>query len=428
LFRQSPKKIIGISITVIVIITLALMNIKSKSKVLQKEAEKSTLFAVYIDGVKTNQLPSKEEGYVFDEEKSFCNNDVNINWSYSLWSANIDFTDYKLQNKERTYCNLYFKKEEYKFEYTGSEQEFIVPKDGYYQIELWGASGGGATNVSSQGGYVSGVIHLSASNLFYIYVGEEGKTGNYGTGITTIGSGAKSTFNGGGAGGNPGGSLEHPATNYVGGSSGGGATDIRLKNGNWNDFESLKTRIMVAGAGGGYGRKSTSSEIPGGNNLGLIGSDGMTVSEHPLNGGKGATQTTGYAFGYGQIGNNNGGGNFCHGHSGGGGGYYGGFGGIQTGGNCYIIGGGGGSSFISGHNGCDAIKEESTINNIIHTGQPKHYSGYIFENTKMIDGTGYAWTDRKQNQEAMPNPKGGYYELGIGHTGSGYARVTYLGR
>ncbi|MFR6022531.1 MAG: glycine rich domain-containing protein [Clostridia bacterium] len=30
---------------------------------------------------------------------------------------------------------------------------------------------------------------------------------------------------------------------------GGGATDIRLVSGEWNDFESLKSRIMVAGGG-----------------------------------------------------------------------------------------------------------------------------------------------------------------------------------
>ncbi len=50
---------------------------------------------------------------------------------------------------------------------------------------------------------------------------------------------------------------------------------------------------------------------------------------------------------------------------------------------------GGGSSFISGHEGCDAIKEESTENNIIHTGQSIHYSGLYFTNTLMIDDEGY---------------------------------------
>jgi len=424
LFRQSPKKIIGISITILFVITLMILD-QEKEKI-NFENEKETLFAIYINGEIVNQLPSKEEGYVFDEEKSFCNNNVKINWSYKLWTANIDFTDYKIQNKKRTYCSLYFRKEEYLFNYTGSEQELIVAKDGYYQIELWGASGGGATTNSSQGGYVSGIIHLVSNNLIYVYVGKSGEVGKKGVG-NTVGSGGQATFNGGGAGGTAGGGAQWSVTRYMGGYSGGGATDIRLKNGNWNEFESLKSRIMVAGAGGGNG-DVLDTVIPGGNNLGLNGANGKTSSSYLNNGGIGATQTTGYAFGYGQIGNNTGYAEACHGHSGGGGGYYGGFGGIHTGSTCYIIGGGGGSSFISGHTGCNAIKEESTAKNIIHTGQSNHYSGYVFENTKMIDGAGYAWTDRKQNQEAMPNPIGGYYELGIGHIGNGYARVTYLGR
>lgn len=49
-----------------------------------------------------------------------------------------------------------------------------------------------------------------------------------------------------------------------------------------------------------------------------------------------------------------------------GGGYYGG------GGTSWHSQGGGGSSFISGHNGCNAITEEG-----IHTGQSVHYSRKI---------------------------------------------------
>ena len=59
----------------------------------------------------------------------------------------------------------------------------------------------------------------------------------------------------------------------------------------------------------------------------------------------------------------------------GGGGYYGG---------TSINGAGvssGGSSFISGYDGCDAV-----LNNpeqIIHTGKPFHYSGYVFSNPEI---------------------------------------------
>ncbi len=56
-----------------------------------------------------------------------------------------------------------------------------------------------------------------------------------------------------------------------------------------------------------------------------------------------------------------------------------------------------------------------------------HYSGYIFDNTIMIDGEGYNWTNEKGSQVAMPSPSGGTYALGIGHSGHGYAKITYMG-
>ena len=49
------------------------------------------------------------------------------------------------------------------------------------------------------------------------------------------------SFNGGGYGGY--------GSPY--GYSGGGASDIRLIDGDWDNLESLKSRVMVAGGGGG---------------------------------------------------------------------------------------------------------------------------------------------------------------------------------
>ena len=119
----------------------------------------------------------------------------------------------------------------------------------------------------------------------------------------------------------------------------------------------------------------------------------------------GATQTTGNAFGVAQIG--------------GGGGYYGG----RTGGaNNHVSGGSGGSSFISGHTGCNAINTSGA-----HTGQPNHYSGLRFTGTVMIDGIGRGWTNVVGAVTPMPNPNGGNYANGTGHTSSGVAIFTYLG-
>lgn len=116
------------------------------------------------------------------------------------------------------------------FDYTGNVQKFEAPYDGIYQIELWGASGGVPDDISyGQGAYTKGSIHLKKGDTFYVYVGEKGKNNR------TV------SFNGGGYGG----------YGKEIGWSGGGATDIRLMNGNWNNLEGLKSRVMVAGGGGG---------------------------------------------------------------------------------------------------------------------------------------------------------------------------------
>ena len=83
-----------------------------------------------------------------------------------------------------------------------------------------------------------------------------------------------------------------------------------------------------------------------------------------------------------------------------------------------------GSSFISGHNGCDAIKEESTENNIIHTGQSIHYLGIYFTNTLMIYGEGYRWTDKEEEQIGMPSHSDN--SIIMGNSGNGYARITIV--
>lgn len=117
-------------------------------------------------------------------------------------------------------------------------QKYIVPENGYYKIECWGASGGNAGSaIGGKGAYTSGIIYLSKNEEIWAYVGEQGKNG------VVSGSAMDGTFNGGGPCG---------GTNAYGTlSTGGGATDIRLIDGEWNNFNSLKSRIMVAAGGGG---------------------------------------------------------------------------------------------------------------------------------------------------------------------------------
>lgn len=328
------------------------------------------------------------------------------------------------------------------YDYTGAVQEFIAPYNGKYKIEAWGASGGIPDNSiysQCQGGYVKGEITLEKNQRLYIYVGEQGNTKQ------------KEIFNGGGIGGT---GDRNP------GASGGGATDIRLEKGSWSDFNSLKSRIMVAGAGGGGSRYTYTSYDNNHNGYyeygscsiagGLVGYTGNSY-DYSANGttttsvdydkapGKGGTQTSGgeggnatYSFyvgptesgkfGKGGKSNNN---SSTEGSGGGGSGYYGGGSGNGTNGGGAGNGGGGGSSFISGHNGCNAITQASTENNIVHSGTSTHYSGLTFSETVMIDGLGYSWTNVKGNKVGQIQPDGNV-SYSYGHVGNGYARITYI--
>ncbi len=286
----------------------------------------------------------------------------------------------------------------YGFSYTGDYQTFSVPEDGTYKIELWGASGGSSLmsgvvgSSHGKGAYTSGEIILKKDDKLYLYVGGAGENG-------ILKADAKGGYNGGGIG-------TWDMNDDESGGGGGGATDIRLTASDWNDFNSLKSRIMVA-AGGGGGSWSYAT----------VGSGGGISADKPFESTVPGTQTSGYAFGYGQNGEGKDTGS--NGIGGGGGGYYGG-------GTCNIIGesaGAGGSSFISGHKGCNAISSSSTLENIEHLNSPNHYSNYIFNNTVMIDGNGYNWTDVKGELTQMPNYNGGTM---VGNTGHGYARITKI--
>jgi len=232
---------------------------------------------------------------------------------------------------------------------------------GIYKFEAWGAQGGSYGKAGGKGGYTSGIINISIDTPIYIYVGR------CGDGLTT------KTFNGGGS-----------SANQYNARSGGGATDFRLIDGDWDNDESLKSRIMVAAGGGGSDYFEGGSN--GGAGGGLIGIDGgyrMTYS-FPYTVSKGGTQTSGGIGANGESAGGSGtfgvGGSSTNNHGGGGGGgYYGGGSGSYN--NSVVGSGAGGSSFISGYLGCDAIDDSG-----IHTGDCMHYSGNVFIYTEMIGG------------------------------------------
>lgn len=336
------------------------------------------------------------------------------------------------------------------FEYTGSAQTFTAPSNGVYKVELWGAEGGsghtnGVTNNNAgKGGYTSGILYLAKGETLYVYVGGQGGDATTLTCENTevdtdTDTGGLGGYNGGGTGGDDSCTASNSANDAGGG--GGGATDVRLIQGNNNI--SLNSRIMVAGGGGGSTYyNNTTFNIVAGAGGGLRGISGQKhASETDTNVGTGGTQISGNSFGIGANGifttiNNTGDG-------GGGGGYYGAVGHTTT--SEYVTTGGGGSSFISGHTGCVAIVSESDTSGIrtprtgtagatCATGTTDklcsiHYSNRKFVETKMIDGTGHRWTNNRINAlgtNYMPNPSGGYYASGVGHTGDGYAKITLM--
>ena len=292
------------------------------------------------------------------------------------------------------------------YSYTGSEQEYTVPEDGYYKIECWGAQGGTYQYaVGGKGAYTKGIIKLSKGEKLYVYVGE-------------CYNGARETmcYNGGGSG-------SYASLGNTTNTNGGGATDIRLINGNWNDFNSLKSRIMVAaGGGGGCDNGSSYGYSYGGYGGALQGGNASIIKVSgygELNPTIGASQTSGGyndeptslfgLFGIGGYGNYSG--EWMY-FSGGGGGYYGG--GTGKAGSFIISSASGGSSYISGYDGCNSIAESSTEENIIHTGNIIHYSGKYFLYTRMESGRNY-----------MPSPSDTTTEV-QGNSGNGYAKITKM--
>ena len=333
------------------------------------------------------------------------------------------------------------------FSYTGSAQTWTVPYDGYYKIELWGASSNTVRDVlkPGYGAYSSGYIKSNSNNVFYLFIGGQGIQSTIGTAATKNG------------GWNGGGNAYDTGTCEMQVVSGGGATDLRIVSGFWNTANSLRSRIIVAGAGGGsYQRECYKSggayggdfsRVYGGNGGGLTGLSPSVIENYgyhlaqpiggsQIDGGKcvypwySNTYCTDYTGSFGQGGMYKDG----YGWSGGGSGWYGGASGEWRAGS-------GGSSYISGHTGSVGVTSTSdsspksgcttgTTNNacsITPYINPATGSGYTFTNTVMIDGAGYAWTNTKGSLQQMPNPNGGYYASGVGHSGNGAARITYLG-
>lgn len=314
--------------------------------------------------------------------------------------------------------------QQYRFNYAGNYQAFSAPCTGTYRVQLWGASGGssyyridktGGVIAGGNGAYTVGDISLKKGQTFYVYIG--GKGGD-GTACNIYGG-----WNGGGNG--------QPREQC--GSGGGGATDIRLTAGVWNNATSLNSRIMVAAAGSGAGSWNTATNgVPGGALYGVSGflNSANTATITPSSGGTQTSPGSGSgSLSVGAPGSFGGGGSVrtdigssYHG-SGGSGGYWGGGAGGSV--QSAVSGSASGSSYISGHTGSVAITSASDrtprkasngtttcANGTTDIVCSYHYSGLIFKNTQMLTGN-----------VSMPSPNGGTM---TGNSGNGVAIVTFI--
>ena len=110
-------------------------------------------------------------------------------------------------------------------------QEMEIKQTGEYEIQCWGAQGGtSAGGIGGYGAYTKGIIRLKKGDKIYIYIGKKGSDS----------TNTKGGYNGGG----------YSSTTAT--AAGGGSTDVRLVKGkSWDDSESLASRIMVAAGGSG---------------------------------------------------------------------------------------------------------------------------------------------------------------------------------
>lgn len=262
------------------------------------------------------------------------------------------------------------------FYYTGTIEKYVIPCDGIYKLETWGAQGGtvegdttDGTHLKMDGGYgaySTGTIELKKDEELFVVVGGQGESGY-----------PQKKMNGGYNGG---GSVELPSSlgenRYI--ASGGGATHIAKKSGLLSTLSASQDSLLIAsaGGGGGYLHKTPNYYGKGGDGGGIKGNNGSAAAYGGYYGTGGTQTAAGYAYGKpgysaGSFGKGGDVSSSSHG-SAGGAGYYGGGGSLgnnaqqDTNSNSS---GGGGSSYIGNTNltdkhmtcyNCTTSNEEST--------------------------------------------------------------------
>ncbi|WCM41543.1 fibronectin type III domain-containing protein [Flavobacterium sp. CBA20B-1] len=264
------------------------------------------------------------------------------------------------------------------FSYTGNVQSVTLAA-GTYDIEVWGANGGGSQG--GIGGY-SKVSYTHTGGTLYIVVGGAGATGGLPADIN-------GGYNGGGARPNPGGATR---------GSGGGATHVSRSSGLLTDAAVRSNIIVVAGGAGGGSNSGT----------GVGGGGGLTgVNSNGSNPGQGGTQTAGGAAGAGTSGSpgtaGQGGQSLDMAGAGGGGWYGGGAGGGSVAGNT-SNGGGGGSGYINGAGVTSGITRDHTQSGFIANPDTSGNGTVIITSTIPCTGTPNGGTATASSRACASQP------------------------
>ena len=407
-------ELLAVIIILIIILLIAINKVKDASQ----KSHMNAIKASTLSYKKVVQSKFSEEGLINEEEDTgfFYVKDLDIKVDgkkptggfFIIEDSKIFYycleyeNSYHAEEDENGNVNVtdgLCKFKSYEYSYRGSYGEFSAPKSGYYLIEAWGAQGANySTTSGGKGAYTSGIIKLDVGDTLYIYVGgsSTNKTGGYNGGANG-GSSTDGTYNGG-----------------------GGASDIRLVSGDWNDSESLASRIMVAGGGAGSGYYWV-GPMSGGDAGGLVGLSGTQNGKGtPHTVASGGTQRssglgvdkapTVSGFGFAYQANSYG--------TGGGSGYYGGGSGGST--NSQVSAGAGGSSYISGYAGCVAITSSTNLS-------PKQVcslEGETYDCSVHYSNKAFIIPIMKAGNEEMPTHDG--KSTMVGNTGNGYVKISLV--
>ena len=258
----------------------------SNDYVIKNSGDLTIIDSKYSNEQDKNQADYEAEQAKYDEE---------YNTELSAYNKAKEDYEKSLEEYNKKLEEYYASHPGADFEYTGEEETFVVPQDGTYELETWGAQGGTAVDScdGGYGGYSYGQVELKKGDILYINVG--------GVGTCNVGSSSKGGYNGGG---------DALSRNSYKMCSGGGATHIATKSGLLQSLsDSTDSILIVSGSGGGSGSTGSSCSSKGGSGGGISGtvpknncSDcGTRSGGTQTSGGKSRFGTGGFGFGAGST-------------------------------------------------------------------------------------------------------------------------------